>query len=182
MKYEVIVEGETFLIEIGDGGKVFVNGRAHAVDMQSIDDLNLYSLLVDNNSYEAFIEEEEGHFQVLLHTGEMYNVQVKGGPSRPTIIKKPFRIPGVETTVKAPMPGLVVDVFVVEGQQIKAGEVLVILESMKMENELRAQWDGTIQSVHVRPGDVADQDQALITVQWEEVGHALSPYQKSTDK
>jgi biotin carboxyl carrier protein len=181
MKYEVTVEGETFLIEIEDGEKVFVNGQAHAVDMQSIDDLTLYSLLVDNNSYETFIEEEEGQFQVLLQTGEMYSVQVKGGRPRSTVVKEPFRIPGVETAVKAPMPGLVVDVLVTEGQQIVAGEVLVILESMKMENELRAQWDGTVQSIHVLPGDVAGQDQALVTVQWEEVGHALSPRQEGTD-
>jgi biotin carboxyl carrier protein len=180
MKYEVTVEGETFLIEIEDE-KVLVNGQPHAVDMQSIDDLTLYSLLVNNNSYETFIEEEEGHFQVLLHTGEMYSVQVKGGRPRSTIIKKPFRIPGFETTIKAPMPGLVIDVMVTEGQQIVAGEVLVILESMKMENELRADWDGTVRSVHVRPGDVAGQDQALVIMQWEEVGHALSPRQESTE-
>ncbi|TEU11012.1 MAG: acetyl-CoA carboxylase biotin carboxyl carrier protein subunit [Anaerolineales bacterium] len=181
MKYKVTVEGETFLIEIEDE-KVLVNGQPHAVDMQNIDDLSLYSLLVDNNSYEAFIEEEEGQFQVLLQNGEMYSVQVKGGRPRSTIVKKPFRIPGVETTVKAPMPGLVIDVLVTEGQQIVAGEVLVILESMKMENELRAQWDGTVQSIHIHPGDVAGQDQALVTVQWEEVGHALSPSLTSTER
>ena len=175
MKYEVTVEGETFLIEIEDGEKVFVNAQAHAVDMQSIDDLSLYSLLVDNNSYETFIEEEEGQFQVLLQTGEMYSVQVKGGRPRPTMVKSPLEVPRGEVTIQAPMPGLVVAVPVVEGQQITAGEVLVILESMKMENELRAEWDGTVQNVHVRPGDVAGQDQALITVQWEEIGHALSP-------
>jgi biotin carboxyl carrier protein len=181
MKYEAIVEGETFLIEIEDE-KIFVNGQAHAVDMQNIDDLNLYSLLVDNNSYETFIEEAEDQFQVLLQTGEMYSVQVKGGRPRSTIVKKPFRIPGVETTVKAPMPGLVVDVLAVEGQQIIAGEVLVILESMKMENELRAEWDGTVRGVHVRPGDVAGQDQALVTMQWEGVGNALSPSLTSTER
>jgi biotin carboxyl carrier protein len=180
MKYEVTVEGETFLIEIEDE-KVTVNDQAHTVDMQSIDDLNLYSLLVDNASYETFIEEAEDQFQVLLQTGEMYSVQVKGGRPRSTIVKEPFRIPGVETTIKAPMPGLIVAVPVVDGQQITAGEVLVILESMKMENELRAEWDGTVQSIHVRPGDVAGQDQALVTVQWEEVGHALSPRQEGTD-
>jgi acetyl/propionyl-CoA carboxylase alpha subunit len=65
------------------------------------------------------------------------------------------------------MPGLIVAVPVVKGQQIIAGEVLVILESMKMEQELLAEWDGTVRSVHVRPGDVAGQDQALVTVQWE---------------
>jgi len=173
MKYEVTVEGETFLIEIEDE-KVLVNGQPHAVDMQSIDDLSLYSLLVDNNSYEAFIEEEEGQFQVLLHTGDMYSAQVKGGRPRPTVVKKLLEVPRGELTIKAPMPGLVVAVPVVEGQQIMAGEVLVILESMKMENELRAEWEGTVRSVHVRPGDVAGQDQALVTVQWEGVEHTFS--------
>ena len=171
MKYEVIVEGETFLIEIEDEGQVSVNGQVHAVDIQSIDDLSLYSLLVDNNSYEAFIEEGEGQFQVFLHTGEMYSAQVKGGRPRPTVAKSPLQVPTGEATIKAPMPGLVVDVPVVEGQPIMAGEVLVILESMKMENELRAEWDGTVRSVHVHPGDVAGQDQALVTMQWEEVGN-----------
>jgi acetyl/propionyl-CoA carboxylase alpha subunit len=174
MKYEVTVEGETFLIEIEDEGKVFVNGQAHAVDMQSIDDLSLYSLLVDNSSYEAFIEEEEGQFQVFLHTGEMYSAQVKGGRPRPTVAKTPLQVPKGEVTLKAPMPGLIVAVPVVKGQQIIAGEVLVILESMKMEQELRAEWDGTVRSVHVRPGDVAGQDQALVTVQWEGVKHTFS--------
>jgi biotin carboxyl carrier protein len=179
MKYEVTVEGETFHIEIGDEGKVSVNGQAHAVDMQSIDDLSLYSLLVDNHSYEAFIEKEEGQLQVLLHTGEMYPVQVKGGRTRPTEVKKLLEVPPGETTIRAPMPGLVVDVLVVEGQPVRVGEVLVFLESMKMENELRAEGDGTVRSVHVRPGDVAGQDQALVTVRWEGVGRALSPGPKS---
>jgi len=167
MKYEVTVEGETFLIEIEDEGKVFVNDRAYAVDMQSIDDLSLYSLLVDNNSYEAFIEEEEGRLQVLLHTGEMYSAQVRGGRPRPTVAKTSLQVPKGVVTLKAPMPGLIVAVPVVKGQQIVAGEVLVILESMKMEQELLAEWDGKVRSVHVRPGDVAGQDQALVTVQWE---------------
>jgi biotin carboxyl carrier protein len=69
------------------------------------------------------------------------------------------------------MPGLVVDVPVAEGQPVATGEVLVILESMKMEQELRAEWGGTVRSVHVQPGDIAGQDQALVTVQWEGVGN-----------
>jgi biotin carboxyl carrier protein len=87
------------------------------------------------------------------------------------MVKSPLEAPRGEVTIKAPMPGLVIAVPVAEGQQIMAGEVLVILESMKMENELQAEWGGTVRSVHVRPGDVAGQDQALVTVQWEsEVG------------
>jgi pyruvate carboxylase len=65
------------------------------------------------------------------------------------------------------MPGLIVAVPVVKGQQIIAGDAQDNQESMKMEQELLAEWDGTVRSVHVHPGDVAGQDQALVTVQWE---------------
>jgi propionyl-CoA carboxylase alpha chain len=51
------------------------------------------------------------------------------------------------------MPGLVVSIAVAEGQQVKAGEALAVVEAMKMENVLRAERDGTIRSIKVRPGD-----------------------------
>jgi propionyl-CoA carboxylase alpha chain len=51
------------------------------------------------------------------------------------------------------MPGLVVSVNVQEGQDVKAGETLCVIEAMKMENVLRAERDATVKTVHVRPGD-----------------------------
>jgi propionyl-CoA carboxylase alpha chain len=55
--------------------------------------------------------------------------------------------------VRCPMPGLVVSIAVVEGQEIKAGETLAVVEAMKMENVLRAERDGIVKKVHARPGD-----------------------------
>jgi propionyl-CoA carboxylase alpha chain len=52
-----------------------------------------------------------------------------------------------------PMPGLVRSIAVTQGQEVKAGETLAVVEAMKMENVLRAERDGTVKRVHVRPGD-----------------------------
>ncbi len=55
--------------------------------------------------------------------------------------------------VKCPMPGLVVSLAVKEGQEVKAGETLAVVEAMKMENVLRAERDGTVKSIKCKPGD-----------------------------
>jgi pyruvate carboxylase subunit B len=64
--------------------------------------------------------------------------------------------------VRAPMPGLVVSVLVAPGRQVRAGEGLVVLEAMKMENELRAAADGTVKAVHVAPGDAVGKNALLV--------------------
>ena len=66
--------------------------------------------------------------------------------------------------VRAPMPGLVVRVDVVEGQRVAAGASLVVVEAMKMENELRAPRPGRIAQVHVRPGTAVEKGVPLVTL------------------
>ena len=66
--------------------------------------------------------------------------------------------------VNAPMPGNILDVKVKPGDSVKAGDTLLILEAMKMENEISAPQDGTIASVDVRKGDVVDSGALLCTM------------------
>jgi pyruvate carboxylase subunit B len=67
-----------------------------------------------------------------------------------------------EREVHAPMPGLVLQVLVEAGQEVKAGDGLVVLEAMKMENELRAPSDGTVAAVHCAPGDAVGKNALLL--------------------
>ena len=62
------------------------------------------------------------------------------------------------------MPGRVISVLVKEGQKVKAGEGLVILEAMKMENEMQSPKSGTISRVHVTPGQIVESGETIITV------------------
>ena len=71
---------------------------------------------------------------------------------------------GAGAQVKAPMPGTILDVKVQAGQSVKTGDVLVILEAMKMENEICAPSDGKITGVNVRKGDSVETQALLCTI------------------
>jgi len=164
MKYIATVGDQRYTIEIGKDGQVLVDGRPHQVDFRSIGETSLYSLLMDHHSYEVFVEEEKGTYRVLLR-GRLYEVQVQDERAiRLAQATGGFAPPTGEVAIKAPMPGLVVAVPVVEGQEVKAGETVVILESMKMENELKAPRDGTVQRVRVEAGQSVDQHATLVVL------------------
>jgi propionyl-CoA carboxylase alpha chain len=64
--------------------------------------------------------------------------------------------------VRSPMPGLVLSVAVAAGQEVKAGETIAVVEAMKMENVLRAERDGTVKTIHVKPGESVAVDAAVV--------------------
>lgn len=71
----------------------------------------------------------------------------------------------VVNDIKAPMPGLILDVQVKEGQEVKEGDYLLVLEAMKMENTLTAPRDGIVKSVSVEKGQTVDKNQLLIEME-----------------
>ena len=64
--------------------------------------------------------------------------------------------------LRCPMPGLVVSIAVAEGQEVKAGETLAVVEAMKMENVLRAERDGIVKTIHAKPGDSLAVDAVIL--------------------
>ena len=72
--------------------------------------------------------------------------------------------PAAGAQIKAPMPGNILDVKVTAGQSVKKGDVLVILEAMKMENEIQAPCDGKVTGVNVRKGDTVETQALLCTI------------------
>ena len=98
--------------------------------------------------------------------GSIYEVEIEemSAPatmSAPAAAPKAAPAPAGGNAVKAPMPGTILDVKVQNGQRVKKGQVLVILEAMKMENEIQAPCDGTVSGLNVRKGDSVE-TQALI--------------------
>lgn len=169
MRYEATVEGRTFQIEVTESGEVFVDGVKHSLDFRSIDGLALYSLLVDNDSYEMLVEEEGGHFHVLVR-GEPFAVQLREIPevkAKPGSSELAAERPAGPLELRSPIPGVVVDVPVKVGDKVLSGQVLVVVESMKMENELRAPAAGVIREVRVSPEEDVDQGQSLLVLEAE---------------
>lgn len=164
MKYVTTVGEREFLVEIIDERHVSIDGKTYEVDFVSVSGQPVYSLIADGKSHEAYVRESDEGWQVLLR-GRLYPVRVEDER------EKRLRAAaggGVAETgefhLKAPMPGLVVAVPVEEGQQVKKGQVLLILESMKMQNELKSPRDGTVSRIKVRAGESVEQKQPLLSV------------------
>ena len=164
MRYATTLDGQTYLIEINDDRHVVVDGVEYAVDFTGVAGQAFYSMLLNNQSYEAFVEEGEDAWLVLMR-GTLYEVRV--ADEREERLRKAssgVAVAGGELQVRAPMPGLVVAVPVAEGQSIAKGDILVVLESMKMQNELKSPREGAVGRVRVKAGEGVDQNQVLVTL------------------
>lgn len=168
MKYFALLDEQNFEIDVEEKeGRLWVqlNGQPRDVDFIRLGDTDDYSLLVNNMSYQLTIEENRGEYSVHLG-GKSYRITVEGERERRLwgVVKEEDRRVGAEM-VRAPMPGLVVEVEVKEGDTVAKGAGLVIIEAMKMENELKSPIDGVIKEVRVRKGATVEREQLLVVIE-----------------
>lgn len=164
MKYITTINNKEYTVDIVDESHISINGQVMEVDFGSISGQPVYTLLIDGKSYEAYVYAGEEEWQVLL-LGRQYPARVED--EREKRLKSAAGGKVSETSefhLKAPMPGLVVAVPVEENQKVEKGQVLVILESMKMQNELKAPRAGTVQRIKIKPGESVEQRQTLLSV------------------
>jgi len=161
VKYLVEIDGHQHEVEILPA-RFLVDGNPLDVDIRRIGDLPIYSMLVNNESAEASVEETSRYQYHVMLGGEMYALSVQPA-ARAAVAAKPARRAS-ESVLRAPMPGLVAAIQVDVGQAVKAGAVLVVLESMKMENPLAAPIDGQVTQVHVGPRQSVEKGQLLVTL------------------
>jgi biotin carboxyl carrier protein len=163
MKYITTIDGKEFSVEILDDKHVRINDQVIEVDFESVSGQPVYSLIIGGKSYEAYIYPDEKDWQVLLR-GRLFHAVVEDEREKRLRAAGSKVAEGGEFHLKAPMPGLVVAIPVEEGQAVKQGQVLLILESMKMQNELKAPRDGTVARVRVKAGETVEQKQNLLNV------------------
>ena len=165
--YLATLDGREHRIEVVDEGataRVSVDGRPHVVDAQSPGP-GLYSFLIEGRSYEAEVLEDGAGLLVLLG-GEAYRVEILdeararrgGGAGRQAAASGPQR-------VTAPMPGKVVKLLVAVGDSVEAGQGVVVVEAMKMENELRAAGPGTVKEIRVEEGKAVSSGDVLVVIE-----------------
>ena len=164
MKYLATVNETTFEVDINEDNYVTVDGQRYEIDFRAVGNGPLYSLLIGGNSYEGHIEGTDDGWQV-LHKGDLYMVEIEDERSQ-RLMK--LGGAGISTKgdyyLKAPMPGLVVSVPVKEGQEVSEGDILIVLESMKMQNELKSPQDGTILRIQANPEDTIQQDEVMLVL------------------
>lgn len=164
VRYIATIDQVDYLVEIIDEKHIALNGQVYEIDFASVSDQPIYSLLIDGESYEAFVDRREEEWQILL-LGNLYLVRVEDEREKRLRAAAGGRvIERGEFHLKAPMPGLVVAIPVTEGQRVNKGDVLVILESMKMQNELKSPRDGVVIRLRVSVGDSVEQSETLLSV------------------
>ncbi|MGN6391011.1 MAG: biotin/lipoyl-containing protein [Gemmatimonadales bacterium] len=162
MKYVVAVAGRELEVEV-DGDRVTVAGRSLPATLAAAPATPVRQLLLDGRAEALAVESLGGGRWALTLRGERHEVEVvdertrhirslTGGADR-------GRGPGV---LRAPMPGLVVRVQAQPGQAVTPGSGLVVLEAMKMENELRSSAAAVVRAVRVAPGEAVEKGQVLV--------------------
>lgn len=164
MKYITTYENHEYLIEIIDDHHIAIDGTLYPYDFQSMSENTVFSLLLDNQSHEALVYPGEEDWNVLLR-GSLYSFLVEDEREKRLRSSLGGNIAeNIDFHLKAPMPGLIVSIPVKEGQTVAKGDVLVVLESMKMQNELRSPRPGRVSRVRVNMGDSVEQRMTLMSV------------------
>ncbi len=165
MKYSVTVEGHEFEVVV-DGDTVWLNGKLVPATLLSVPGTPMRQLLLGQRSCTYVMMQDDGSSSwTVARGGEASKVTVEDERTRRlrklTGSGDRTRPGGV---VKAPMPGLVLRVEVEVGHVVRAGTGVVVLEAMKMENEISTPSGGRVSAVHVKAGQAVDKGAVLVEV------------------
>lgn len=164
MKYVTTIDGHEYVVDILDEHKVNIDGVTYHVDFIPIGDQPVYSLVVDGQSIDAHVYQNEDTWQVLFR-GTRFSAYVEDEREKRLRAALAGKVAEhADYHLKAPMPGMVVSIPVQDGQMVQKGDVLVVLESMKMQNELRSPRDGKVVRVRVGSGDRVEQKETMLSV------------------
>ncbi len=164
MKYITTVNGHEYTVEIIDESHLSLDGVVYQLDFERVGNQPVYSLVLNGQSFEAHVYTDDEQWQVLLR-GDMYRAMVED--EREHRLRSQLEGAPVERgeyLLRAPMPGMVIAIPVEDGQLVQKGDVLLILESMKMQNELKAPRPGKVSRIRVAPGERVEQKQTLLSV------------------
>lgn len=163
-RYRVSIAEHSFDITVsadGEGYTVVVDGATRKVSMEKVGP-NRSHILVDALSQEVDLKKGNGLWSAFID-GYQHSVEVVD--FHLAELKKAAGVShaaSMTKELKAPMPGLTLKLSVTEGQAVKKGDTLIILEAMKMENLIRATGEGTVKKIHVSPGMSVEKGQTLI--------------------
>ena len=161
MKYVTVVNDQSFEIEIDNDGAILVNGELRDVDFLNLGG-SLYSIITENKSLEAVIDDDEGKIAVMMR-GQLFETQVLDERAM-LLVQRRGGINVTSGDVNAPMPGLIVMITVELGQKVTQGDTVAILESMKMQNELKSPIAGEVRSIQAEAGQAVDKGDILVEI------------------
>lgn len=140
--------------------------------------MKTYNFTINGNKYNVSINNIEGQVIDLEVNGTPYSVEVDKEIKQPTITKTPKlvrpasqTVPSTDTSnsnkgdINSPLPGTILDVFVKEGDKVTIGQKVILLEAMKMENNIDSDKEGVVTSVKVKQGDAVMEGDILLVIE-----------------
>ena len=162
-RYVVSVAGETHDVVVGVDGEVVIDGRAHEASLSGSGPARMRTLILDGKPRAVYAEARGGGLWGIDLGDDRATVEVLD--ARAARVRALSADAGSErgaAALKAPMPGLVVHVAVEPGEVVEPGAAVVIVEAMKMENELRATAAARVERILVAPGEAVEKGQVLV--------------------
>jgi len=177
MRFIADVDDQTHTIEVDDHGRddgkysMMVDGRQYVVDAALMPS-QIVSMLIDNHSYDVDVDKVgdgsdtlDGRMQVRVR-GRVVRLDILDERRRKMREAATAHLGGAGTAkIESPMPGKIVRVLVKEGEAVKQGQGLIVVEAMKMENELKAPKDGTISNLAIKEGQAVNGGALLCTIE-----------------
>jgi len=160
--FDATTAGRTVRVEVKEARGVYrvtVGERTLELDLVQTG-ANELSVLVDGISHDLGLEKTAEGFAVLLQ-GDRFDVDLKEAVKGAVMGKAAHHGP---VKLTAPMPGKIVKVLVAEGETVEAGRGVLVMEAMKMENELKASRAGTVTDIKVKEGQAVEMGALLLTV------------------
>ncbi|MGC2109792.1 MAG: biotin/lipoyl-containing protein [Candidatus Korobacteraceae bacterium] len=166
MTYDVVVDGKTHQVELTRGEKMWtckVDGQDIEVDA-ALTARDVLSVLVGGKAYEIKRERSlQGELHMVIGSAR-YAVDVQD----PRSLRTRRAIAGAESgpqKVKAPMPGKILRILVAEQDEVKAGQGIIVMEAMKMQNEMKSPKDGKVQKILTAEGSIVNPGDTLAVIE-----------------
>jgi biotin carboxyl carrier protein len=132
------------------------------IDYRLLRSGKLHSILTDHVNHEFALKRSEGGFEV-WHGSKQLHVEINDEKAERFKRLMGDALSSAKTeSLKAPMPGLILKIEIEVGQTVKKGDGLIIIEAMKMENELKAHTSGIVKEIKVKPGQPVEKNQVLV--------------------
>ena len=166
MKYIVTLNGEELEVEL-DGERVSLGGTSTEARISGVEQSPEYVLMLGDEAHRLLVRRGSSRGRYTLWVNGL-RLEVEALDERSRAIRELAAAttgPSGPAPLVAPMPGMIVRVNANEGDAVQAGQGLVVMEAMKMENELRAAASGTVKRVHVSPGTAVEKGALLLEME-----------------
>lgn len=163
MVYIIKVDNKEFKVDLkqeGKGFKVYLDGKPREVTVAN-DQGSRLTLIIDDKPFDVILEADD-HIVV---GGESYNVEIFDEQIQKLIKASTGKSEKRELAVKAAMPGLIIEVTVKQGDKVTEGQGLLIIEAMKMQNEMQTPRDGVVKTIKVKKGQTVNSGETLIIIE-----------------